>query len=414
MDALELADIDIVVTSRQFLERTRVPEAVFDRRRLVFIEDIRKEIGWGPKAGAFFSFLFPGPFERMHESEEKETSCILFTSGSEGKPKGVCLSHENIITNVYQGLSRVDVTRDDLFLNVLPMFHSFGLTVGTIIPLFAGASIFFHVSPLHFRIVPELAYEHQCTILLATNTFLNGYGRRGNPYDFHSMRYIFCGGEPLSEAVFQQYAKAFGIRVMSGYGATECSPMISINCALLYEHGTAGAILPGIDWRLEPVEGIGNQGSRQGKLLVRGRSVMKGYLKNDEANRTYLLDDGGWYDTGDVVEVTSGGFLKIVGRLKRFAKVSGEMISLAAVEEVLVQELAGRADLAVIAKGDEKRGERLVVVTDNAAIEAKAVHETLKTRGFSDLAVPRQVRFMKEIPKLASGKIDYVRLKEIV
>ncbi|HUJ68357.1 MAG TPA: AMP-binding protein, partial [Syntrophorhabdales bacterium] len=156
VDAMDLADIDVVLTSRKFLERTRVPEAIFDRRKLVFIEDLRREVGWGLKARALFRFLFSGPFERMGESEEKETSCILFTSGSEGKPKGVCLSHENIVTNVYQGLSRVDVTRDDVFLNVLPMFHSFGLTVGTIIPLFAGARVFFHVSPLHFRIVPEL------------------------------------------------------------------------------------------------------------------------------------------------------------------------------------------------------------------------------------------------------------------
>ncbi len=412
--AIELADIDVVITSRLFLERIRLPEAVLGGRKVVFLEDLRKEIGPRRKLRALLSAIFSGPFGEMRVAEERQTACILFTSGSEGTPKGVCLSHDNIITNVYQGLSRVDVTPDDSFLNVLPIFHSFGLTVGTIIPLFANARTFFHVSPLHYRIVPELAYDNECTILLATNTFLNGYGRRANPYDFHSMRYIFCGAEALSDTVFQHYARTFGVRVMSGYGATECAPIISINSALQYKYGTVGAMLPGMDWRLVPIEGIDDGGGSVGKLLVRGRNVMKGYLKNEAANHRYLVEDGGWYDTGDVVEVTDEGFLKIVGRLKRFAKVSGEMVSLTAVEEVLSRELAGRKDVAVMAVSDERKGESLILVTNNPGIEPGAVRDTLKQHGFSDLAVPRHVHFMKEIPKLGTGKIDYVRLKEMI
>jgi acyl-[acyl-carrier-protein]-phospholipid O-acyltransferase/long-chain-fatty-acid--[acyl-carrier-protein] ligase len=411
---MDLADINVVVTSRQFLERIRLSETLFRGKKVIFLEDLRQEIGVGDKLRALFRVLFPGGIAAMHRGEEKETACILFTSGSEGVPKGVCLSHENIITNVYQGLSRVDVTRADYFLNVLPIFHSFGLTVGTIIPMFAGARVFFHVSPLHYRIVPELAYDNECTILLATNTFLNGYGRRANAYDFHSMRYVFCGAEGLSDAVFDRYAKTFGVRVMSGYGATECAPIVSIASALCHAYGTVGAILPGIDHKLVPVESIDDAGGRVGRLFVRGKNVMKGYLKNEKANHKYLVEDGGWYDTGDVVEITEEGFLKILGRRKRFAKISGEMVSLTAVEEVIARELAGRKDVAVMTRRDELRGESLVVVTNNGRMDLPSVRQILRAHGFSDLAVPRDIRFMREMPKLGSGKIDYVRLEEMM
>lgn len=409
--ALDLADIDIIVTSRQFLERIHLSTDVFGPRRVLFLEDIRQNIGLRQKGLAIYSAFFPGAFRRMAPQEEKETACILFTSGSEGVPKGVPLTHENIITNVYQGLSRVDVTKDDHFLNVLPIFHSFGLTVGTIIPLFAGARTFFHVSPLHYRIVPELAYANECTILLATNTFLAGYARRGNPYDFRSMRYIFCGGEALSESVFENYAKTFGIRVMSGYGATECSPIISMNSAVQHRFGTVGSILPGIEHKLVPAEGIYGKEGKVGRLFVRGKNVMRGYLKNDRANHKYLVEDKGWYDTGDIVEVTEDGFLRIVGRLRRFAKISGEMVSLAAVEDALIRELGSRKDIAVVAIKDPVKGERLVLITNNPQLGTKEVRSLLRGQGFSDLAVPSDVRFSKEIPKLGTGKIDYVALR---
>lgn len=412
--AMELADVDTVVTSRQFLERVRLSTTVFGTRQLLFLEDLKDSIRPRDKVLALFNTLFPAPFQRMSPGDEKTVATILFTSGSEGVPKGVPLSHENIIINVYQGLSRVDVTREDCFLNVLPIFHSFGLTVGTIIPLFANARVFFHVSPLHYRIVPELAYAHECTILLATNTFLAGYGRRGSPYDFRSMRYVFCGGEALSEPVFQHYAKTFGLRVMSGYGVTECSPIISMNSAVQHEYGTVGAVLPGMEYRLVATEGIDDKGGTVGRLFVRGRNVMEGYLKNEKANHKYLVEDKGWYDTGDVVEITEEGSLKIVGRLKRFAKVSGEMISLTALEEALIREMEGPKDVAVMAVKDAVKGERLVLVTNNPHLQSKEVRRVLRGQGFSDLAVPSETRFIREIPKLGTGKIDYVTLEKML
>jgi acyl-[acyl-carrier-protein]-phospholipid O-acyltransferase/long-chain-fatty-acid--[acyl-carrier-protein] ligase len=409
--AMDLADLTTVVTARQLLTRVKLPEELFQGRKVIYLEDLPGEIGTGAKMGGMIHALFPGRYGRMMPQEHKETACILFTSGSEGVPKGVCLSHENIITNVYQALSRIDVRQDDHFLNALPLFHSFGLTAGLIIPIFAGVRSFLYVNPLHYRIVPEIAYQEKCTILMGTNTFLNGYAKRANPYDFYSMRYIFSGAEALTDAVFDRYAKTYGIRVMAGYGATECSPIVSIASALEHEYGTVGKPLPGIECKLLPVEGIDTKNGTVGKLYVRGKNVMKGYLKNEKANHKYLVEDEGWYDTGDIVEITEKGFLKIAGRLKRFAKISGEMVSLTALEEALAGAFGERKEVVVMAVSDEHKGEKLILVTNNPQAELKAAREVLKSKGFSDLASPRDIRVIKELPKLGTGKVDYVKLK---
>ncbi|MDD5008092.1 MAG: AMP-binding protein [Syntrophorhabdaceae bacterium] len=412
--SMELADLATIITSQQFLERTRINRSVFEGKNVIFIEELGEKIDLKQKFTGIMRSIFPGPYALMRPGEEKETAVILFTSGSEGVPKGVCLSHENIISNIRQALTKVDVRETDYFLNALPVFHSFGLTIGTILPMFAGAKAFLYVSPLHYRVVPEIAYDEGCTIFIGTNTFLNGYSKKAHPYDFYSMRYIFCGAEALSDSVFDRYAKVYGVRVMSGYGATECSPIISINNALEHEYGTVGKILPGMEYRLVPVEGIDNEQGRVGKLYIKGKNVMKGYLKNEKANEKFLVEDQGWYDTGDIVEITEDGFIRIVGRLKRFSKISGEMVSLTAVEEALAGQFGERKEVAVMAVSDERKGERLIIVTNSKDAEQKTVREILKAKGFSDLACPREIRYMKDIPKLGTGKIDYVRLKELL
>ncbi|MCX5804525.1 MAG: AMP-binding protein [Proteobacteria bacterium] len=412
--AMELGDLNIIVTSRKFMETIKLDYAVFEGKKLIFIDDIKQEICLGDKLLGLWRSTFPGSFSRILPDEHKETAVILYTSGSEGVPKGVCLSHENIISNIHQALSRIDLRESDYFLNALPMFHSFGLTVGTILPMFAGAKVFLYVSPLHYRIIPEIAYDQGCTILMGTNTFLNGFSKKAHPYDFHTMRYLFCGAEALSDAVFERYARIYGIRVMSGYGVTECSPVVSINNAIEYEHGTVGKILPGIEHKLAPVEGVDSKNGHVGRLYVRGKNVMKGYLKNEKANLKYLIEDQGWYDTGDIVEITETGFLKIVGRLKRFSKISGEMISLTAIEEALVRDFGDRKDIAVMAVADERKGEKLILITNNQKIDLKITREKLRTRGFSDLACPKDIRFLKEIPKLGTGKVDYMKLKDML
>ncbi len=412
--AMDLSDLKVIVTSRTFLERVKVQPSLFEGRQVVCVEDLRQTIGVADKLKGFFKALFPGQLERMEPGQHKETAAVLFTSGSEGVPKGVCLSHENIITNIWQSLSRIDICENDYFLNALPIFHSFGLTIGTILPVFAGARSFLYVSPLHYRIVPEIAYEEGCTILMGTNTFLNGYGRKAHPYDFYNMRYIFCGAEALSDTVFERFAKVFGIRVMSGYGVTECAPVICMNSALEHEYGTVGKVLPGIEYKLMPVEGIDNKDGHAGRLFVKGKNAMIGYLKNEKANHKYLVEDGGWYDTGDIVEVDESGFMKIVGRLKRFSKISGEMISLTAVEEALSGLFGERKELAVMAVTDEQKGEKLVLVTNSRDADLKTVRNTLRARGLSDLASPREIVYMREIPRLGTGKVDYIKLRELI
>jgi len=231
---------------------------------------------------------------------------------------------------------------------------------------------------------------------------------------FYSMRYIFCGAEALSEAVFERYAKVFGIRVMSGYGATECAPVVCMNSALEHKYGTVGKVLPGMQYRVVPVGGIDGKEGHAGRLLVKGRNLMVGYLKNEAANHKYLVEDDGWYDTGDIVEVDESGFVKIVGRLKRFSKIGGEMISLTAVEEALTGIFGERRDVAVMGVADEQKGERLVLVTNTRDADLKKVREVLREKGYSDLTFPRQIIYMKELPKLGTGKPDYVKMKELI
>ncbi len=412
--AMDIADLKVVVTSRTFLERVKIDPALLEGKDIVYLEDVRLSIGLGDKLRGLLRSLFPGGLANMVPQEHKEPAAILFTSGSEGVPKGVCLSHENIISNIWQALSRIDVGEGDYMLNALPIFHSFGLTIGVFLPLFAGARSFLYVSPLHYRIVPEIAYEEGCTILMGTNIFLNGYSRKAHPYDFYSMRYIFCGAEALSEAVFERYARVFGIRVMSGYGATECAPIICMNSALEHKYGTVGRVLPGIEYKVMPVGGIESKEGRVGRLFVKGRNVMAGYLKNEDANRKYLVEDGGWYDTGDIVEVDESGFVRIVGRLKRFSKISGEMISLTAVEEALAGIFGENRDIAVMAMMDERKGEKLVLVTNGRNADLKRAREVLREKGYSDLTFPREIIYMKELPKLGTGKPDYVKLRELI
>jgi acyl-[acyl-carrier-protein]-phospholipid O-acyltransferase/long-chain-fatty-acid--[acyl-carrier-protein] ligase len=404
---MELAGLHVIITSREFLQRLNLGEDVFAGRQLVFIEDLRDGLAAAAKLRAWWHARFPGRAYRAAPGEDRDTAVILFTSGSEGMPKGVPLSHENIITNIAQCLARIDVRENDYLFSALPVFHSFGLTVGVLMPLFAGARIFLYVSPLHYRVVPETVYREACTIMISTNVFLAGYARKAHPYDLHTLRYVYCGAEALRGSVFETYARTFGIRVMSGYGATECAPVISMNNAIEYEYGTVGKILPGIDWKIVPVPGL-----EGGRLLVRGGNVMAGYLA--PAGRPQPVDAERWYDTGDIVEVTGAGFLRIVGRHKRFAKVSGEMVSLAAVEDALAGAFGRRIETAVVAVPDAVRGERIVLAADNPAVTLTAARRLLRAAGIAEIAHPREIRYLPHIPKLGTGKVDYMQLAALV
>jgi acyl-[acyl-carrier-protein]-phospholipid O-acyltransferase/long-chain-fatty-acid--[acyl-carrier-protein] ligase len=308
-------------------------------------------------------------------------------------------------------LSVIDLMDTDRFFNALPLFHSFGLTVGLLLPLTRGIFVQLYVSPLHYRIVPSAFYNLNCTVFFGTNTFLNGYGRRANPFDFRTLRYLFAGAEKVQDATANLWMRKFGVRILEGYGITECSPCLSSNLPMRPNYGSAGQFLPGIQHRIDPVEGI----AEGGRLLVRGPNIMRGYL-NAEANERFLAL-GGWYDTGDIVKIDSEGFIFILGRLKRFAKVSGEMVSLAAVEEALANAFPRyglRFAVALVARPDEARGEKLIAVTNEPRLSMEEVRAAVQARGLSNLSVPREIKVLHDLPRLSTGKIDHRGLEKMV
>lgn len=336
----------------------------------------------------------------------KDSSVILFTSGSSGEPKGVVLSHENINANRYQMISVVDFNKRDKAFNIAPIFHSLGLTAGTLMPLLSGFSLFMYPSPLHYGIIPELIYSTNATVIFATNTLLQGYAKRAANYDFYSIRFIFAGGEKLQETTRRLYADKFGVRILQGYGVTETSPVIAFNTPMYNKIGSVGQIMPGLEYRLDPVEGIDNGY----KLLVRGPNIMKGYILPSQPGILHP-PKGGWHDTGDVVRLDEEGFMYIVGRVKRFAKIGGEMVPLSTLEE-LISHKWPEAFHACVSIPNLAKGEAIVLVTEKEKPNLKELREYIKKQGYSEIYVPKVIHSTLSIPCLGAGKPDYVNLEQ--
>jgi len=412
LNCLELAGIKQIITSLAFVQRARIDVAPFERAgiEIIYLEEIRQKIDPVQKLTTLARQLFWLKLWRVADSEE-QTAVILFTSGSEGAPKGVELTHRNILANIRQMLAVTDLQDTDRLFTCLPMFHSFGLTVGTLLPLARGMSLFVYPSPLHYRVVPSAFYGQHCTVLLSTNTFLNGYARKAQPYDFRSLRYLFAAAEKLQEATAKTWAQKFGVRILEGYGATECAPCVAVNTPLQPKYGTVGRLMPGMEYRLDPVEGV----ATGGRLFVRGPNVMRGYL-NKEPNAAFRALNG-WYDTGDIVSVDAEGFFQIQGRMKRFAKVSGEMVSLTAVEEALAgafPQYGLRCQIAIVTRHDEDKGEALIAVTNEPKLQLDEIRTVLRGKALTNLCVPREIRYVREIPKLGTGKTDHRELTRII
>lgn len=409
----QLAGIKQIITSRTFLEKARLDLKPLEEQgiQLIYLEDLRAGITRGQKLASLLNAITsPHTLVRTRRSGD-ETAVVLFTSGSEGVPKGVELTHRNLLANVRQMIAVTDLEDSDRIFNCLPLFHSFGLTVGTLLSLVRGMYCFLYPSPLHYRIVPYAFYDKQCTIFLATNTFLNGYARKAHQYDFRSMRYLFAAAEKVQEATRKTWSDKFGVRLLEGYGATECAPCVSVNVPMANRIGTTGKLAPGMEWRLEPVPGV----ETGGRLHVRGPNVMKGYL-NPEANAKFK-ELGGWYDTGDIVSVSEDGYISIQGRLKRFAKISGEMVSLTAVEDALAgafPQYGLRCQVAVIAEPDEHKGEKLIAVSNEPRLTLDEIRNAIKARGLTNLCVPRDIKVVREIPKLGTGKVNHRELEKLL
>jgi acyl-[acyl-carrier-protein]-phospholipid O-acyltransferase/long-chain-fatty-acid--[acyl-carrier-protein] ligase len=404
--ACKAAQIDTILSSRTFIERGRLGNlvaAIEKEVKFVYLEDIRAGVTSGDKIRGLLNASKP-----LVARKPDDWAAILFTSGSEGVPKGVVLSHRNMLANAAQAAARIDFGREDKVFNVLPVFHSFGLTVGVVLPLVSGVRIYLYPSPLHYRTVAELIYAVNATIMFGTDTFLAGYARVAHPYDFRSLRYILAGAEPVKEATRRAYMEKFGLRILEGYGVTETAPALALNTPMFNKFGTVGRVLPGMEARLEKVEGV----EEGGRLYVRGPNVMLGYLKVDNPGVLEPPAEG-WHDTGDIVTIDEQGFVTIKGRAKRFAKVAGEMISLAAVE-TLAYELWPNALSAVVAVPDLRKGERLILLTQQKDATRSDFQMFAKAKHASDLMIPSDVWVLDTLSLLGSGKVDMMAAQKLV
>ena len=404
------ARIGNLITSRSFVEKAKLAPVLESLRgiRLHYLEDaLRALSAWDRLAIAVQQFF---PRAVAGKQAVDDPAVVLFTSGSEGRPKGVVHTHDSILSNVAQIRAVADFTPLDKFMIALPLFHSFGLTCGAIMPLVSGSKVFLYPTPLHYRVIPELVYDRNCTVLFGTSTFLGNYGKYAHPYDFGRLRYVVAGAEKLSQDVRSLWIDKFGIRVLEGYGITECAPVIAVNVPMACRVGSVGQILPGLEYRLEPVAGV----QHGGVLQVRGPNIMRGYLRFESpgvVTSAGALSDG-WYNTGDIVAIDEDDFVSILGRVKRFAKIAGEMISLETVERLATEAAPGFAHAASM-RSDAAKGEAIVLFTTAVELTREQLLSRAKALGVPELAVPRIVRRIAAIPLLGTGKTDYVRLKAL-
>jgi acyl-[acyl-carrier-protein]-phospholipid O-acyltransferase/long-chain-fatty-acid--[acyl-carrier-protein] ligase len=411
LDSCTAAAVKTVVTSHAFVQQGKLEAEVAAMTEagiaLVYLEDARADFGLMDKLGVAWDLNFSRRIEKCLDAEKP--AVVLFTSGTEGKPKGVVLSHRAIASNIAQVRAVFDFNTEDRALNALPVFHSFGLTGGTLLPLFNGIHLVLFTSPLAYKTIPELAYDRNSTVLFGTNTFLANYAKHANPYDFARLRYVVAGAEKVTEAVRTLWFEKFGKRLLEGYGATETAPVIAVNTPKAYRVNTVGQFLPGIEFKLVPVPGI----EKGGALYVKGANVMSGYYRfeNPGVLEPTTSDEGdGWYATGDVVTVDEG-FVSIVDRVKRFAKIGGEMVSLSVVEKIAERAAAGMH--AVTAIPDAKKGEALVLFTTSKELTREAMSSAAGDLGANDLSVPKKIVTLDSLPLLGTGKTDYVTLKKL-
>ena len=406
------AQVRIVITSLMFVKTAKMEAGVEMIEeagvKVFYLEKMAKEIGLWDKINAYLRYKIKRvPIKKGGNRK----AVILFTSGSEGAPKAVVLSHANIISNIKQMSAIETINVTDTVFNALPMFHSFGLVVGTLFPLFEGAKLFLYPSPLHYRVVAEIVYEIGASIMFGTDTFFRGYGRIAHPFDFHNIRFMFGGAEAVKPDTRNIWMERLGIRVLEAYGSTECSPVVSANNRIFNRFGSIGKLLPAIEYKIEPVPGI----EKGGELVVRGPNIMMGYIMPDNPGVLVPLKDG-WYHTGDVVEIDEIGFVYIRDRIKRFAKIGGEMVSLNAVNEMVCKayEADGEFQYGVVATPHESKGEQIVLATNNKNVTQEGLHAYIKANSMSELYLPRVILYMEKLPVFATGKADNVTLKKMV
>lgn len=408
----KMAQIENVITSRAFIEGeklTSITDALQAANvQVLYLEDLRQRLTSFDKITAYIRARLPTRLAMSGiKSHGHDPAVILFTSGTEGSPKGVVLSHRNIIANCSQFNARLALSPSDRSFACLPMFHSFGLTLGLFAELFYGIRTLLYPSPLHYHVIPELIYDAGSTIVLGTDTFLHGYAHNAHPHDFYFTRYVVAGAEKLKAETRRIWMEKFGVRILEGYGTTETAPVLTVNSPLHYRQGTIGKMLTGIEVKLAPIDGLKDGAN----LVVRGPNIMLGYIKEDKPGIIQPLKDS-WYDTGDVVNIDADGFVSILGRTKRFAKIGGEMISLTAIETIVCALWPEQRHVAVSVPHTRK-GEMIVLLTENENASLDALPDHFRLHGLTELSLPKKLIKVKTLPLLGSGKMDYVKTRQL-
>lgn len=432
--ALRTAKVKRIVTAHKFIELAKLDGLAAELTKtveLVHLEDVKDNLTVFDKAvaaiGKFVpSFVTQGPAPSLVSNIVAKVptpsfvshlwpstpiydrpAVILFTSGTEGEPKGVALSHQNILVNVEQARCHVALYPTDIMFSPLPTFHCFGLTVGVFLPLMLGMKTVLHPTPLKPREIAKRIKESGATVLLATDTFISQYARAGEPGDLSSLRLAVCGAERVRDETRQLLRKRNFIEILEGYGVTEASPVAAVNQPGANHSGTVGHLLPGMEARLESVPGIPNAG----RLFVRGPNIMLGYIRADHPGVIQPPKEG-WHDTGDVVHIDADGFIAIRGRLKRFAKIGGEAVSLAVVENC-ASALWPDFCHAAISLPDGRKGEHIVLLTTNPDAERVDLMGWAQNHGVSEISVPKRIIHVEAIPVLGTGKTDYVMVEKM-
>lgn len=408
--AIQAAGVKRILCARRFVEQAKIEDLIEDLSTvatLVWLDDVRETIGLSDKLFGLMAGLMPSRFRVATKPDDP--GVVLFTSGSFGAPKGVLLSQKNLVANARQVASHIALDPNWVMFNPLPTFHCFGLTGGVILPLLNGMKAFQYPSPLHGKQIVALLAEVKASILFATDTFLNQWARVASPDDFRTLQFVVAGAERVRDETHHLFNTKFGgVKLLEGYGATEAAPVVAVNHPDRNRPGTVGQLLPGMEARVEPVEGI----TEGGRLYLRGPNVMAGYMKPEDPTQIEPLD-GGWHDTGDIVDLDEDGYIAILGRVKRFAKIGGEMVSLSAVEG-LVQAVWPDVRHAVISVADSRKGEKLVLVTERKDADVKQIADWAREHGAPELAVPKKIVKVRDLPVLGTGKTDYVAIQSLV
>lgn len=407
LSACETAELKTIITSRKFVEVFELQstiELLAETMNILYLEDVRAAIGLKDKLCA----LLRNPKTLSgYAIEEKSPAVVLFTSGSEGTPKGVVLSHQNLNSNVEQISAMLTLLPGEQLFNALPTFHSFGLTAGLLWPVLKGAKVFLYPSPLHYGVIPEMIYRLNVKLLFGTDTFFAGYAKKADPYDFYSVRYMVAGAEKLRPETRQLYADKFHTPILEGYGVTETSPVLAVNIPLSFKNGSVGQAVPGVECKIRQVDGIKEGGS----LMVKGPNIMLGYLMADNPGILQAPKDG-WHDTGDIVEIDEEGFISIKGRAKRFANIGGEMVSLTAIESY-INKASPEGHHVVVSVADERKGEQLILVTNDESLSRQTVKDAARENKVGEIMMPKTIILVEQIPILGTGKINYPEVQKI-